>query len=168
VSFVQQFADGSVADEVVRLVQDELGQWRWFFGRSIEFVNEQIALYASQPSGTAFRGAGLQYTSPGLVAINERPVETGCVTAYPGDGPGFYCGLDMTIYVDVYWLTTFEVNMGDFAWITVLAHEWGHHIQYLLAVRQQTNNLFELQADCLAGSFARDADRSCGYFCVVG
>ena len=49
VSFVQPFADGSAVEDVVRLVQDGNGQWRWFFGRSREFVNEQIARFAPIP-----------------------------------------------------------------------------------------------------------------------
>ncbi len=54
VSFRQPFANGSVADEIVRLVQDATGEWRWFFGRSREFVEEQIARYAPilPPIGT--------------------------------------------------------------------------------------------------------------------
>lgn len=45
VSFTQPFADGTVVEDVVRLVQDRNGEWRWFFGRSREFVDEQIARY---------------------------------------------------------------------------------------------------------------------------
>ncbi|MGC4104732.1 MAG: hypothetical protein QM753_00035 [Thermomicrobiales bacterium] len=45
VSFVQSFADGSVANDVVRLVEYD-GVWHWFFGRDIDFVNAQIAAYA--------------------------------------------------------------------------------------------------------------------------
>lgn len=33
-------------EDVVRLVQDDTGEWRWFFGCSTEFVNEQIDKYA--------------------------------------------------------------------------------------------------------------------------
>ena len=46
VAFVQPFGDGTVVEDVVRLVQDQKGEWRWFFGRSREFVNEQIVRYA--------------------------------------------------------------------------------------------------------------------------
>lgn len=45
VSFTQAFADGSVVNDVVRLVQYD-GVWHWFFGRSLDFVNQQIANYA--------------------------------------------------------------------------------------------------------------------------
>ncbi len=44
VSFQQPFANGVVVSEVVRLVKSG-GNWRWFFGRSSEFVSEQTAKY---------------------------------------------------------------------------------------------------------------------------
>lgn len=45
VSFSQPFTSGETVEDVVRLVEDN-GAWYWFFGRSTEFVNEQIAQYA--------------------------------------------------------------------------------------------------------------------------
>jgi predicted metalloprotease len=49
---------------------------------------------------------------------------------------------------------------GDGAVITILAHEWGHHIQNLQGWPYQKRNngefaAFELQADCFAGLFMR-------------
>ncbi len=54
VSYVQSFADGSVVEDVVRLVHDGDG-WKWFFGRSRVFIDEQIELgrrvvFPSQPT----------------------------------------------------------------------------------------------------------------------
>jgi hypothetical protein len=40
VSYTQQFSDGSVMNDVVRLVFDN-GQWNWFFGRDKAWVEEQ-------------------------------------------------------------------------------------------------------------------------------
>jgi hypothetical protein len=79
ISFVQPFQEnGSWTDvsDVIRLVEYD-GEWRWFFGRSSEFVEEQIAKYASSsPSGSS----GAEDTFPlGIVATNcgRRP------TGYP-------------------------------------------------------------------------------------
>lgn len=47
VSFTQVFDNGSVIDDVVRLVRGVDGTWRWFFGRSPEFVR-QIAQEAGE------------------------------------------------------------------------------------------------------------------------
>jgi hypothetical protein len=43
VSYEQAFTNSAAANEVVRLVQDVDGQWRWFFGRSEQFVDEMTA-----------------------------------------------------------------------------------------------------------------------------
>ena len=48
--------------------------------------------------------------------------------------------------------------VGDFAPVTILAHEWGHHIQVLASAPDPGGNTFELQADCLAGVYALDAE----------
>lgn len=55
VAFEQPFADGSVVTDIVRLVQDDRGAWRWFFGRDRAFVEEQIDRYAGQIDGRAMR-----------------------------------------------------------------------------------------------------------------
>lgn len=44
VSYTQAFGDGSVDNDIVRLAPHS-GAWKWFFGRSREFVDEQIYLY---------------------------------------------------------------------------------------------------------------------------
>jgi hypothetical protein len=49
IGYVQPFGaggDASFVEDKVRLVEED-GEWRWFFGRSEEFVDEQIARYAS-------------------------------------------------------------------------------------------------------------------------
>jgi hypothetical protein len=57
VSFQQPFADGSITSEVVRLVESD-ANWHWFFGRSKEFVEEQMARYAQDGVPTAPGSAG--------------------------------------------------------------------------------------------------------------
>ncbi len=52
VAYTQPFADGSITEDVVRLVEHG-GGWGWFFGRDRAFVDKQIA-----------RFAGNTYTSP--------------------------------------------------------------------------------------------------------
>jgi hypothetical protein len=47
IAYEQPLGDGSVVRDVVRLVQDDQGLWRWFFGRDRPFVEEQIARFAS-------------------------------------------------------------------------------------------------------------------------
>jgi predicted metalloprotease len=62
-----------------------------------------------------------------------------------------------------------ERQIGDFAWVIVVAHEWAHHIQAQLGFdlgvgpdRAGDAPPIELehQADCLAGAYAIDAERT--------
>ncbi|MEZ4507184.1 MAG: hypothetical protein R2848_15365 [Thermomicrobiales bacterium] len=47
IAYTQTFANGATVDEIVRLVPAADGSWRWFFGRSPEFI-QQITLEAGQ------------------------------------------------------------------------------------------------------------------------
>jgi hypothetical protein len=51
VAYEQPLGDGSTVRDVVRLVQDGQGVWRWFFGRDKAFVEDQIARFASDEGG---------------------------------------------------------------------------------------------------------------------
>lgn len=119
----------------------------------------------------------VQYEEPRLT-IYSGATSTGCGNATSGVGP-FYCPNDKTIYLDLSFYHTltkkYGAKEGDFAMVYVVAHEAGHHVQTLLGVTQQLNELrqrvaqgrmsqtafnkysiaFELQADYLAGVVAR-------------
>jgi hypothetical protein len=176
VTFQQPFADGTVAEDVVRLVQDDSGEWRWFFGRDRAFVDAQIARYVPPlprfigNGGSvevvvedldtfwqiAFDAGGRTYPTPGVVRL-DGPLSTACGEATPEELPAAYCRLDATIYYATWFFTEQETRFGDYSWVNILAHEWGHHIQNALGIVPQASNAFELQADCLAGAYARDA-----------
>jgi uncharacterized protein len=103
----------------------------------------------------------------------ENAVSTGCGEANSGVGP-FYCPPDKQVYIDLTFYDELASRFGAkgrFAQPYVLAHEYGHHVQNLLGTaadvrRQQerdpgaANELsvrMELQADCLAGVWAKHA-----------
>jgi uncharacterized protein len=117
-----------------------------------------------------FQAAGKPYQRAKLVLFRNQ-VSSGCGLASSDTGP-FYCPLDQRVYIDLGFFD--ELNRrfkapGDFAQAYVLAHEIGHHIQQQLGIEQQVrqqsqqnpgdaNELsvrLELQADCLAGVWAR-------------
>ncbi|MBW8270941.1 KPN_02809 family neutral zinc metallopeptidase [Caldovatus aquaticus] len=124
--------------------------------------------------GSAFAQAGRRYEDPTLVLFSGA-TQTGCGFAQATVGP-FYCPPDRRPYLDLDFLADMQRRLGatgDFATAYVIAHEVGHHVQNLLGVlprvdalrRQvpegQANALsvrIELQADCLAGVWARRAD----------
>src|SRR5262245_30180220 len=105
-----------------------------------------------------FHEAQRQYWSPDIVNV-EREISTGCGVIAP-EPNAFYCPPDQTIYLVPQFLQDQARLFGDYAPIAVLSHEWGHHIQNLLGIVGPTSKAFELQADCLMGSFTRHADES--------
>ncbi|MFM9106926.1 MAG: neutral zinc metallopeptidase [Chloroflexota bacterium] len=101
-----------------------------------------------------FAGRGLSYSSPGFMAIYGE-TSTSCGPITPEIlGPAAYCPMDNVIYVAPAWE---EVYQGA-EWITILAHEWGHHVQVLMGLGGFPTDEGELQADCLAGAYVADAE----------
>jgi hypothetical protein len=137
--------------------------------KEVQFVNF-VQADAQDFWTQEFQAAGRPYQRAKLVLFRSQ-VQSGCGLASSATGP-FYCPLDQKVYIDLGFFD--ELNQrfrapGDFAQAYVLAHEIGHHIQQQLGieerVRQESqanpgdaNELsvrLELQADCLAGVWAR-------------
>ncbi len=116
-----------------------------------------------------FQEAGRIYDSPNGVIPFDEPIVTACGRADPVREAAFYCVIDEKIYYSAEFRTLIENQIGDFAWVIVVAHEWGHHIQAKLGfdlgvVPDRAGEVapieFEHQADCLAGAYAVDAELS--------
>jgi uncharacterized protein len=122
-----------------------------------------------------FQGSlGRQYPAPKLVMFSGF-VQSGCGTAQSAMGP-FYCPLDQKVYIDLSFYQDMKNKLGapgDFAQAYVIAHEVGHHIQTVFGIAAKVQNAkmrasqeegnqlqvrMELQADCLAGIWAAEAD----------
>jgi predicted metalloprotease len=113
------------------------------------------------------REVGAAYRPPKLVLFSGG-VRSGCGMAESAMGP-FYCPADQKVYLDQSFFDELSRRFGapgDFAAAYVIAHEVGHHIQTLLGISDQVQQLqarasktegnaiqvrMELQADCLAG-----------------
>lgn len=138
---------------------------------------EELAHFASQIlAGTEdvwtekFREMGRTYVPPKMVFFTGA-INSACGGATSAVGP-FYCSADQTIYIDLSFFDQMEREMhagGDFAFAYVIAHEVGHHVQYLLGTlgeahsamartsETQANQISvrtELQADYYAGVWA--------------
>jgi uncharacterized protein len=123
-----------------------------------------------------FRKMGRTYQAPTLVLFS-RAVESACGMAGTAVGP-FYCPSDHKVYLDLTFFEDLRTRFGasgDFAQAYVIAHEVGHHVQTLLGISKKVNELqsrvspseknrlsvrMELQADCLAGVWAHQAEKS--------
>jgi predicted metalloprotease len=120
-----------------------------------------------------FREQGRRYGPPRLVLFSGA-VRSGCGVAGTAVGP-FYCPADQHVYIDLAFFRDMERQLGapgDFARAYVIAHEVGHHVQAEFGIAQRVGELraragqadgnalsvrMELQADCLAGVWARRA-----------
>jgi len=123
-----------------------------------------------------FRRMGRQYQDPHLVLFSGA-VQSACGFAEAAVGP-FYCPGDRKLYIDLSFYRDLRDKIGapgDFAQAYVIAHEVGHHVQNLLGIAERIQQAqsrrgktegnalqvrMELQADCLAGVWAANAQRS--------
>lgn len=138
---------------------------------------EELATFSKQIlAGTEdvwtkiFKKNGLEYVPPKLVLYKDY-VQTASGMASAASGP-FYNSGDQCVYLDLSFFTSMKKDIGadgDFAYAYVIAHEVGHHVQYLLGTLQQAHSQMsrmsekesnqmsvrlELQADFYAGIWA--------------
>ena len=122
-----------------------------------------------------FKKMGRTYEPPRLVLFTSS-VQSGCGGATSSSGP-FYCSADQSVYIDLSFFSQMKQQLGadgDFAYAYVIAHEVGHHVQYLLGIlddahrqmnrvnQKESNRIsvrLELQADFLAGIWAYHDNR---------
>lgn len=101
---------------------------------------------------------GLGYRSPDDVG----PYSIFSVACPKQKGNARWCPADWKIYYDANFLGGLRSEAGDFVPVFVISHEWGHLVQSLRGDTDPKVGLWtiqiELQADCLAGQWARDAD----------
>lgn len=136
-------------------------------GQFVEIVRTNV----NDVWATKLRG----YKSPNVV-LYEQGTQTGCGMGQSAMGP-FYCPADQTVYLDLSFWRKMETKLGasgaDFAKAYVIAHEFGHHVQHLTGATDQVQRAqqsarsqaegnkysvaLELQADCYAGVWARNA-----------
>ena len=141
----------------------------------VEFVSAVLA-DTEDSWNELFGQAGKSYREPQLVLFRQA-VATACGTGSAQIGP-FYCPADQKVYLDLSFFDELKSRHGapgDFAQAYVIAHEIGHHVQTLSGIsakvhkakksltQVEANRLSvkqELQADCYAGIWAHDANRS--------
>jgi predicted metalloprotease len=128
--------------------------------------------------GQIFREGGASYRQPRLVLFTGQ-TPTACGVGQTATGP-FYCPGDQKVYIDLSFFRLMRQRFhvaGEFAQAYVIAHEVGHHVQNLMGIMQKVDQArrggsereanalsvrLELQADCFAGVWARNADQARG------
>lgn len=159
-------------DDVSAQQQGKLGTPQDQAGQFIDVVGANI----NDVWSLKIRG----YEQPKVV-LYEQGTQTGCGFGQSAMGP-FYCPNDATVYLDLAFWQEMETRLGasgaDFARAYVVAHEFGHHVQNLTGISRKVvqaeqraggeaeanrySVALELQADCYAGVWAKNASAASG------
>jgi predicted metalloprotease len=116
----------------------------------------------------AFKKAEREYASlAGFSPLD--PLDTSPCGPMPFPSPAFYCSLDQFVYYDdASFADREDGEYGQATWMLMIAHEWGHHAQDALGLLDDYEGdgdptaysmAVELQAQCAAGAYVRDALR---------
>ncbi len=134
-------------------------------GELVEFLGNVLA--DTQGMWVAvFEDSGLTYRATDLVVFNGF-TQSACGGAQAQSGP-HYCPVDEQVYMDLDFLEQLQSRfgaVGDTAQAYILAHEVAHHVQNVLGIIGQVDQVrgsdpgrarevsiaLELQADCFAG-----------------
>ena len=131
-------------------------------GREFTEEEQALATFSKQIlAGTEdvwteeFKKIGRTYEAPTMV-LYTGAVQTGCGNGSASMGP-FYCSADQCLYIDLSFFSSMKQQLGadgDFAYAYVIAHEVGHHVEYLLGtlgkVHQQMSKLSAAEANKLS------------------
>ncbi|MBQ0048307.1 MAG: zinc metallopeptidase [Prevotellaceae bacterium] len=144
----------------------------------LEHFAKQVLASTEDVWTAEFRKMGKTYEAPTLVFF-KGSVQSGCGGATSSSGP-FYCSADQCVYIDLSFFSDMKRTLGadgDFAYAYVIAHEVGHHVQYLLGIlgsahekmsqlsQSEANKIsvkLELQADNFAGVWAHHENKMFG------
>ena len=169
---------GDISDVIQNVTANGGGNFAYTENYTPDAEDERLADLASKIlAGTEdvwteeFRRQGWgEYECPKMV-LYSGSIQSGCGHASSQIGP-FYCSADQTVYIDLSFFKEMKRTIGaggDFAYAYVIAHEVGHHVQYLLGTLDDAHSLMnrlpeteankvsvrlELQADFYAGVWA--------------
>ena len=147
---IAYFTGGNPLEAGMQAAQQSMGQnTEVSEGQQREFTEEEQALakFSTQIlAGTEdvwtkiFKEQGATYQVPTMVLYTDGTA-TACGQGSAAMGP-FYCSGDQKLYIDLSFFTTMKKQLGadgDFAYAYVIAHEVGHHVEYLTGTLQKVH-----------------------------
>ena len=147
---IAYFTGGHPLEAGMQAAQQSMGQnTEVSEGQQREFTEEEQALakFSTQILGGTedvwtkiFKEQGATYQVPTMVLYTDGTA-TACGQGSAAMGP-FYCSGDQKLYIDLSFFTTMKKQLGadgDFAYAYVIAHEVGHHVEYLTGTLQKVH-----------------------------
>jgi predicted metalloprotease len=147
---IAYFTGGNPLEAGMQAAQQSMGQNTEISeGQQREFTEEEQALakFSTQILGGTedvwtkiFKEQGATYQVPTMVLYTDGTA-TACGQGSAAMGP-FYCSGDQKLYIDLSFFTTMKKQLGadgDFAYAYVIAHEVGHHVEYLTGTLQKVH-----------------------------
>jgi hypothetical protein len=148
---IAYFTGGNPLEAGMQAAQQSMGQnTEVSEGQQREFTEEEQALakFSTQILGGTedvwtkiFKENGATYQVPTMVLYTDGTA-TACGQGSAAMGP-FYCSGDQKLYIDLSFFTTMKRQLGadgDFAYAYVIAHEVGHHVEYLTGTLQKVHD----------------------------
>lgn len=143
VAIITLMSGGDIGDVINNVVSQQMTSTtneQVATNRELSEEEEALAKFSRQVlAGTedvwteVFKQMGREYTPPTLVLFTGS-VQSACGGATASVGP-FYCSGDQKLYIDLSFFSTMQEQLGaggDFSYAYVIAHEMGHHVEYLL------------------------------------
>ncbi len=146
---IAYFTGGSPIEAGLQAAQQQFGQNTEVSEDQREFTEEEqeLATFSTQIlAGTEdvweeiFQDNEMQYQPPTMV-LSTDGTQTACGHGSAAMGP-FYCSGDQKLYIDISFFTNMKRQLGadgDFAYAYVIAHEVGHHVEYLTGILQDAH-----------------------------
>ena len=134
-------------------------------GGRTEFTEEeqQLAKFASIIEASTedvwsqiFRENGLGEYEPPVMVLYTGQTSTACGQGNAAVGP-FYCSGDQKLYLDLSFFQTMQQQLGasgDLAYAYVIAHEVGHHIEYLTGTLQKAHQRMQATSQANANKYS--------------
>ncbi len=184
---IAYFTGGNPLEAGMQAAQQSLGANTEVNEGQREFTEEEqeLAKFSTQILGGTedvwtkiFQENGATYKVPTMV-LYTGSTQTACGQGSAQMGP-FYCSGDQKLYIDLSFFTTMKKQLGadgDFAYAYVIAHEVGHHVEYLTGILDKVHNQMaglsqteanklsvrlELLADFYAGVWAHHDNKRFG------
>ena len=144
---------------------------------NVEFTQEEqeLASFAKKIlAGTEdvwtaqFAKYGYEYQPPKMV-LYTGATSSGCGAASSSVGP-FYCSAEQTVYLALSFFTTMKQSLGadgDLAYAYVIAHEVGHHVQYLLGTLNKAHQIMQQSSKTVANQYSVRLELQADYYAGV-